>query len=395
SWASRGGREHGPERAIPGRDKVRAGRRLQEFDENILAGAGETGCRCCGDMSNENPNLQMSEGPLFVVGMWRSGTSLLYALLNQHPQIGLMYESDMLTLSPLFVIPRKTSWWLNKVDSWNGALTRHKIDPSTIPQDITDLPNAFRAVAQQYAQKKGATVWGCKSPTYYDCMNQFAGWYPKAKFIVIWRDPADVCRSIVRAAEKSYWFARPGMDLRAILGYRRMKREADELVRRGAAIYQLQYDDLVRDTAGTLNALCNFIGIPFDSRMTSLEGADRSAIYNGEHHAGVKSSSIMGKRERPEVLSPELKAKVERYAVYWRKESQGAFPVHAVISENAKAASWAERTRDAIRHRILRTKDLIVPWGYAAVPVPLWQKYRQMKGRYQDLAPQASEGQAT
>ncbi|PYX45967.1 MAG: hypothetical protein DMG79_17915 [Acidobacteria bacterium] len=32
----------------------------------------------------------MSAGPLFVVGMWRSGTSLLYALLNQHPEIGLM-----------------------------------------------------------------------------------------------------------------------------------------------------------------------------------------------------------------------------------------------------------------------------------------------------------------
>jgi hypothetical protein len=31
-------------------------------------------------------------GPLFVLGMWRSGTSLLYALLNQHPQIALMYE---------------------------------------------------------------------------------------------------------------------------------------------------------------------------------------------------------------------------------------------------------------------------------------------------------------
>ena len=40
----------------------------------------------------------MRNGPLFVVGMWRSGTSLFYALFNQHPQIGLMYESDMLTL---------------------------------------------------------------------------------------------------------------------------------------------------------------------------------------------------------------------------------------------------------------------------------------------------------
>jgi hypothetical protein len=345
-------------------------------------------------MKNENQNPEMRSGPLFVVGMWRSGTSLLYALLNQHPQIGLMYESDMLTLAPLFYIPRKSSWWLNKVDSWNGALTRHKIDAAAIPKDISDLPGAFRAVAQQYASKKGANVWGCKSPTYFDCMNQLAGWYPNAKFIVIWRDPADVCRSIVRAAEKASWFAQPGMDLRAILGYRRMKQEADELVRRGADIYQVQYDELVRDPSTTLNAICEFIGIDFDPKMATLEGADRSAIYNGEHHSGVKSSSIVAKRERPEVLSPELKSKVERYVVYWRKESGGTWPLNAAVSEGTQAASLAERTSDAIRHRILRTADLIVPFAYSAVPTPLWKKYREMKSRHQQIATKPSESKA-
>ncbi len=336
----------------------------------------------------------MAPGPLFVVGMWRSGTSLLYALLNQNPRIGLMYECDMLTLSPLFLIPRKSAWWLNKVDSWNGALSRHKIDPATIDPNITDLPNAFRAVAQQYAKTKGATVWGCKSPTYYDCMNQFAGWYPDAKFIIIWRDPADVCRSIVRAAAKSPWFARPGMDLRAILGYRRMKREADQLVRRGAALYQLHYDDLVRDPEASLRTICDFIGIPFDPRMASLDGADRSAVYNGEHHSGVKSSTIAAKRERAEVLPPALKNKIERYVVYWRKQSGGSWPLHAGVTEGTRAASFFERLSDRVRHRILRTRDQIVPYAYALVPVRMWQKYRRAKSRYQGVAPQSPQGEA-
>lgn len=331
-------------------------------------------------------NSQMSPGPLFVVGMWRSGTSLLYALLNQHPQIGLMYESDLALLSSLFLLPHKSSWWLYKVDSWNGVLTRHKIDSAAIPENISDLPGAFTAVAQQYAAKQGATVWGCKSPNYYDCMNKLASWFPQARFIVIWRDPADVCRSIVRAAEKSPWFARPGMDLRALLGYRRMKKEADELVRRGAAIHQLQYDDLVREPVTALTAICDFIGIPFDPRMASLEGADRSAIYNGEHHSMVKSSSIEAKRERPEVLSPELKRKVERYVVFWRKQSGGAWPVKAAVSEGTKAASWFERAVDRLRHRVLRSFDLTVPFLYSLIPVSLWRRYRQMKSWYQRIA---------
>jgi hypothetical protein len=355
-------------------------------------------------MTNESqtPELQksapqksepMSPGPVFVVGMWRSGTSLLYALLNQHPQIGLMYESDLLTLSSLFLLPRKSSWWLNKVDSWNGALTRHKIDSAAIPENISDLPGAFRAVAQQYAGKKGASVWGCKSPSYYDCMTQLARWFPQAKFIVIWRDPADVCRSIVRAAEKSSWFARPGTDLRALLGYRRMKKDADELVRRGAAIYQVQYDDLVRDPAAALTAICDFIGLRFDPRMASLEGADRSAVYTGDHHSMVKSSSIVAKRERPEVLSPELKSKVERYVAFWRQQSGGSWPVKAAVSEGTRPASWFERTWDRVRHGVLRSRDRVVPFLYGFIPVSVWQRYRRVKSRYQQIAvkPSGSE----
>jgi hypothetical protein len=335
----------------------------------------------------------MSPGPVFVVGMWRSGTSLLYALLNQHPRIGLMYESDLPLLSSLFFLPRKSSSWIPKVESWNGALTRHKIDTADIPENIADLPGAFRAVAQQYARKKGATVWGCKSPNYYDCMNQLANWFPNGKFIVIWRDPADVCRSIVRAAGKSPWFARPGMDLRALLGYHRMKMEADRLVSRGAAIHQLQYDDLVQEPVSAITAICDFIGVAFDPRMASLEGADRSAVYNGDHHAMVKSAAIVANRERPEVLSPELKSKVERYVVFWRKQSGGSWPIEAAVSDRTKAASRFERSRDRIRHGLLRSLDLAVPILYSFVPVSVWQRYRQLKSRYQQVSPKATEGE--
>jgi hypothetical protein len=328
----------------------------------------------------------MSPAPLFVVGMWRSGTSLLYALLNQHPQIGLMYESDFPLLSPIFLLPRKSSSWIPKVDSWNGALTRHKIDTSSIPEDVVGLPNAFRAVAQQYASQKGATIWGCKSPNYYDCMNQLAGWFPNAKFIVIWRDPADVCRSIVRAAKKSPWFARPGMDLRALLGCHRMKQEADQLVRQGAAIHQLQYDDLVKEPVAALTAICDFIGVTYDPKMNSLEGADHSAIYNGDHHSMVKSAKIVADRQRPEVLSLELKGKIERYIVFWRKQNSGTWPVNAAVSDGTKAASWWERTRDRVRLSFFRAFDLIVPILYSFVPIAVWQRYRQAKGHYRQVA---------
>jgi hypothetical protein len=43
--------------------------------------------------------------PVFVVGVWRSGTTLLYSLLNQHPDLRLFYESDLPVLWPMFRFP--------------------------------------------------------------------------------------------------------------------------------------------------------------------------------------------------------------------------------------------------------------------------------------------------
>jgi hypothetical protein len=356
------------------------------IDMKMESPSSEPGSEQSSEQNSSHHSAPTSPSPVFVVGMWRSGTSLLYALLNQHPQIGLMYESDFALLRPLFVLPRKSSSWIPKVDSWNGVLTRHKIDAAAIPENTVGLPNAFREVAQQYARKKDATIWGCKSPNYYDCMNQLADWFPDAKFVVIWRDPADVCRSIVRAAVKSPWFARPGMDIRALLGCRRMKQEADSLVQRGAAIHQLQYDDLVKQPVAALMSICDFIGIPYDPKMNTLEGADRSAIYNGDHHSMVKSSVIVANRERPEVLSPELKKKVERYVVFWRQQYDGKWPANAVVTPGTKPVSWFERTVDRVQHALLRGFDVTVPVLYSLIPVAIWQRYRRVKSKYQQGA---------
>ncbi len=119
--------------------------------------------------------------------------------------------------------------------------------------------------------------------------------------------------------------------------------------------------------------------------MNSLEGADHSAIYNGDHHSMVKSARIVADRQRPEVLAPELKRKIERYIVFWRKQYDGTWPLNAVVSDGTKAVSWSERTRDRVRHRLLRTLDLTVPVLYSLVPIAIWQKYRQVKSRYQQV----------
>lgn len=325
----------------------------------------------------------LADGPLFVVGIWRSGTSLLYALLNQHPQIALMYEDDLVFLRPLFWVPRSTSNWLTKWDSFNGAITRHKVDSSHLPENIHDLKTALETVQRQYCQqKKGAAIWGGKSPTYFDLLSKLAGTFPNARFIIIWRDLTGICQSIAKAGEERTFFSRKGITLRALLGYRKLKRDCDWLLQKGFPVHQVHYEDLVSEPASVMKGVCGFLHIPFDPRMTMLEGADRSAIEEADHHSMVKSKEIREFRRNSESLSPALKAKIARYISLWRKQENGSWPLYPVSLEAAgDTPSITERVWDSVRYRILTLWYFIIPVVYSFVPLQAWETYRKLTNR--------------
>jgi hypothetical protein len=322
-------------------------------------------------------------GPLFVVGMWRSGTSLLYALLNQHPQIALMYEGDLPLFWPFFLLPGGKSNWLARWDFWYAAARRHGLDVSKVPNNIADPRAAAEAICTEYARQKGAAIWGDKSPNYYDSLPRLLRDFPAASFIIIWRNPAGICRSILRAAEESPWFAKKGMILRALLGCRELKRGCDQLVANGAPVHQIQYEELIRNPEGAMRRVCEFLRVPFDPRMASLEDADRSAIANGEHHALVKGRSIVSSAERSEVLSELLKKKIDRYNRLWREEYGGSWPALAHPEQlGSERPSFLERLSDRILYRSLRAWDRTVVFIYGLAPLRLLKGYRAFKQQY-------------
>jgi len=345
---------------------------LSTVEENALSHEGATD----GDLPSDSQTA--FQGPLFVVGMWRSGTSLLYALLNQHPRIALMYEGDLPLMWPLFLGGKAKSDWLERWEFWNGALSRHQIAHENIPAQVAGLRAATELAYREHA---GDAIWGCKSPTYYDAIEKLARDFPAARFIVIYRNPADICRSIVRAGRKASWFSRSGMTLRALLGYAEMKKGADRVAAQGAPVHLLQYEELVRQPESVLRGICEFLQIPFDSRMVSLENAERSAIYEAEHHAMVKSKQIRAMGPREEVLPAALKRKIARYTHLWREEYDGAWPAHAETdSASAGNPGWLERFSDSMLYRTYRIFDEAVLLLYCFAPLGLLRLYRERKG---------------
>src|SRR6202035_803593 len=95
------------------------------------------------ESSKPAAGASMAPGPLFVVAMWRSGSSLLYALLNKHPQVALTFEDDLWLLRSVFRKPAAYCDWAARWELRYGTLTRHGIAANDLPRGVADFPTAF------------------------------------------------------------------------------------------------------------------------------------------------------------------------------------------------------------------------------------------------------------
>jgi hypothetical protein len=340
------------------------------------------------------------DGPLFVVSLWRAGSSLLYALLNKHPDVALMYEADFVLLQPAFLQPafRKStrSGWAQRWEILNSSLSRHNLSESDFPE-VADFPSAFAATHRLYAQRQGARIWGDKSPHYYDRLTFLADCFPGARFIIVWRDLFQTTSSMVRAgAAGSSYFSKPGMPLRAILGYRTLKQQCDSLLAGGFPVHQLNYEDLVRDPAVIMKNVCAFLGISYRDELSTIEGADRSATHSGEHHRLLRGNAIVA-QSRPDALTPALRNKIEHYHSWYRKLYAGTWPPYPQDLQKhgtpvPEFPSPLRRIADHIAYRSFRTWDALVELTFCLAPLRLLSRHRQRKEKLRAyLAPTPSD----
>jgi N-acetylglucosaminyldiphosphoundecaprenol N-acetyl-beta-D-mannosaminyltransferase len=318
--------------------------------------------------------------PIFVVGVWRSGTTLFYSLLNQHPDIRLFYESDLAVLWPMFRLPWERHSWVDKWEYWNAGVSRHDLDPVRLASPVNSLAEAIELAGTTYAEEKGKKRWGCKSPSYYDRLDQLAREFPDARFIVIWRDPEEICLSVIKAAPFTEWFARPGMPRKALLASKILKNQMDKLFAMGAAVHQVHYRDLVEHTSETMRGVCEFLEVPFDPAVTDLKRSDRSAVFEGPHHNLAKGAQIVAKKENKESLPPALTGKIRRYKALWKAESGENWMLTQRFAETGDAKPGIlERAVDRMSLIASRVRDNTPRMVFSILPLAAWQAYRRLK----------------
>jgi hypothetical protein len=321
--------------------------------------------------------------PIFITGVWRCGATLLYLLLNQHPDIALLYESDLPVLWPMFRSSSGRKVWVDKWEYWNASISRHDLDPARLASPVHSLGEAFELAGREFAARRGKSRWGCKSPSYFDRVDSLATNFPDARVIVVWRDPEEICRSAMKAAgsgASASWFARPGTIHKSVMASEVLHRQVDKAVANGASVYQIHYRDLVSDTANVMRQVCEFLEVSFDPGVTSLDKADRSAVFKGAHHTFARGSSIVSTESRHEELPPQLAKKIASYRAYWKARNGDNWMLSQRFPESdAKMPNLWRRTADRLLYKALRLGDIAPRMAFSILPLSAWQMYRKLK----------------
>lgn len=197
--------------------------------------------------------------PIFIVGMPRSGTTLLERIVGNHSQVAPAGE--------LADLPRQLRWTADR----HG----HRLLDLPLLEATASVDAAL--LGRRYLQQTQWRAGDCryfvdKLPPNYQLVGFIRQALPRAKILHMVRDPMEVCFSNYRALfGDSYAYS---YDLDALAHQYRQYRRTMAHWRRVAPgfVQDVSYDALVQDTEATARRVLEFCGVPFQAQTLDTAG---------------------------------------------------------------------------------------------------------------------------
>jgi hypothetical protein len=257
--------------------------------------------------------------PLIVLGVRRSGTTLLRVMLDRNPALAVPDES--------YFVPQ--------------LARRHRgaVDPAAFLDDLRRLPTlvewdlspevvaarlqpgmatgaAIAAVFETYAAEHGKPRWGDKTPLYMQHLPLLERLFPDARFVHLVRDGRDAALSFlsVPAGIMTEGWGYP----RDAAGFAcQWATEVPAARALGARVgptryLEMRYEALVADPAAELRRVCEFAGLVFGDDMLAYIGQTDSA--RKEHHQRLNEPPRVGVRSWRTEMSAADRAAFEDVA---------------------------------------------------------------------------------
>jgi Sulfotransferase family len=227
---------------------------------------------------------------VFVGGCERSGTTMLGAMLGAHSQCISTPETQFIEhqfqrdgFDPNDLNPRETLASILS-DRRYRLLWQQPIEPASIdPSELgSTYPQLLSWLIRHYGRSRGkasADVWVDHTPTNFRRSLTLLALFPAARFLHLIRDGRAVAASLLpldwgpnnalHAAE--FWMARCAVGLAAesTLGRERVLR--------------VRYEDLITAPESTLRRIAEFVGLEYQSAMTSGAGGEPGRYHEHQH----------------------------------------------------------------------------------------------------------------
>jgi hypothetical protein len=212
--------------------------------------------------------------PLLLLGVSRSGTTLLRVILDRSPGVAIPDESFFVPL-----LARRHGRTVDRdrflddvarlpaIQAWGVPLS----DIARRIDDRTPTDRAIAAIYEAYAERAGKPRWGDKTPMYMRHLPLLERLFPDAKYVHLIRDGRDAALSFLDMPEGSFTrtWAHPATPAQFACLWRREVLDARALGERmGAGRYhEARYEALVAEPQATVEAICTFAAIPFEPEM--------------------------------------------------------------------------------------------------------------------------------
>ena len=244
----------------------------------------------------------MTGQPLFVLGVSRSGTTMLRVILDRSSGIAIPEESRFIpTLSRRHRDPVDRERFLDDVGrlpalaTW--GLTLSEIEPFL--RDSMPLGAAIGAVFVAYASKHGKPRWGDKSPMYMRHLPLLERLFGDARYVHLVRDGRDAALSFLEMPEGTFTrtWAHPTTPATFACQWRTEVVGARALGRRVGThrFLEVRYEDLVAEPERVVRSICDFASLPFEPRM--LEYAGDVDVSRKPQHRGLLRPPTTGLRD--------------------------------------------------------------------------------------------------
>jgi hypothetical protein len=272
----------------------------------------------------------VEERLVFAIGPPRSGTTLLARMIGAHSQVFAPAEPHLLTpLAHLGYYERVEAAPYDPVIS--QAAIRELV--SALPGGERDYLAALRACTDAlYArllEGSGARLLLDKTPAYALVLDFALKLYPKARYVVLVRNPFAIWSSYVDSFfdgdhEAAHRF-NPILE-RYVPAIARFLREAK------APIARVCYEELVAEPERRMRELCPFLGLDFEPGMVEYgeAGPNRAAAR------GLGDPVTVARETRPTTRS------LARWAEAWAGQPAKVAQARAILAhlDDADLAAW-------------------------------------------------------